>query len=93
MDAILGGLANYGLPGAIIALLAFLLIKKDRDLTREREAHSAELKVERDGRIADSKGYLDLALKLQSQVIDAVNKLADVFDEVKKLIPTQRRGP
>jgi len=80
MEGIWSALASYGLPGAVIALFAILLIKKDQDLTRERNA-----------RIQDSKEYRDISMKLQSDVIGAVNKLSDVFEEVKRLIPSQGR--
>jgi hypothetical protein len=45
-----------------------------------------QLQEERDARIADAKNYNELALKLQAQVLDAVNKLADILEEMKKFM-------
>lgn len=89
MDVVVEALTRYGLPGAIIALIAVLYVLKDRELRSVREAKDQELKVERDARINDSKEYRELALKLQAQVIDTVNTLRTVFDEVRRL-PAQR---
>lgn len=75
--SILGSIASYGLPGLIIALFAVWLYLKDR-----------ELKAERDARIEDAKSYTQLALKLQADVLAAVNKLSDIFEAVQR-----RRGP
>ena len=78
--SIIGALLSHGLPGVIIALLAVWLYMKDR-----------ELKLERDARIADAKNYTEMALKLQQQAIDAVNKLSDVFEELKKIMAEQQQ--
>ena len=66
-------IASHGLLGAILVVVAWFAWAKDRELKAEREA-----------RISDAKQYTELALKLQAQVIDAVNKLADIFDEMRK---------
>lgn len=73
MDVLLDGLSRYGLPGIVLAIFIGLYVKKDR-----------ELRLERDARITDVKSYNDLTLKLQSQVIDAINKLSSILDEVRK---------
>lgn len=78
MEALLTAIAAHGLPGIVIAVLVYWLREKDK-----------ELKAERDARIADAKGYTDLALKLQSEVIAAVHKLTSVFEEMKKVIGTR----
>lgn len=50
-----------------------------------------ELQAERLARIDDAKNYTELALKLQSQVIEAVNRLGDILDEMKNMAkPTGR---
>ena len=72
--SLIGILAQHGLPGVIIALLVLWVYMKDK-----------ELKAERDARIADAKTFTDLALKLQENAISSVNKLTDVFDEVKRM--------
>jgi hypothetical protein len=71
-------IASHGLLGVLLVVVGWVAWSKDRELKAEREA-----------RIADAKSYTELALKLQSQVIDAVNKLADIFDEMKKLMVPQ----
>jgi hypothetical protein len=80
VPAFFNGLASYGLPGLVILILAWWIVRQDTDLKSERAA-----------RIADAKDYNTMALGLQSQVLTAVNKLSDVFEEVKKLIPIQPR--
>lgn len=78
-------LASHGLLGLLLAIVGWAYWAKDRELKAEREA-----------RIADAKGYTELALKLQGQVIDAVNKLADILDEMKKFMgpgPATRSPP
>lgn len=79
MEALGTALAAYGLPGAVIAALLLWLREKDKELTQERLA-----------RIQDAKQYTDLALRLQSEVIGAVNKLTAVFEDIKKTIGTRR---
>ena len=78
MDVVIEALTHYGLPGAVIAVFVVLYIRKDNEVKRERDA-----------RIADSKEYRELALKLQAQVIESVNNLRLVLDEVRR-IPAQR---
>jgi hypothetical protein len=74
--AIVAALLSHGVPGAVILVLGWWIYRKDAELAAERKA-----------RVEDAKAYNDLALKLQGQVIEAVNKLATVFDEIKKLVP------
>ncbi len=71
--SLIGLLAQHGLPGIIIGLLACWVYLKDK-----------ELKTERDARIADAKAFTELALKLQETAIISVNRLADVFDQMTK---------
>jgi hypothetical protein len=71
-------IASHGLLGVMLVIVGWVAWIKDRELRAEREA-----------RIADAKGYTDLALKLQAEVIDAVNKLADILEEMKKLMTTR----
>ena len=78
MDVVIEALTRYGLPGAIVALFAVLYVLKDR-----------ELKAERDARIGDARNFNELSMKLQAQVIEAVNNLRLVLDEVRRL-PARR---
>ncbi len=72
--SLVGLLAQHGLPGIIIGILVFWVYMKDK-----------ELKNERDARIADAKAFTDLALKLQENAIGSVNKLTDVFEEIRRM--------
>lgn len=79
-------LASHGVLGIVTALALWFAYAKDRQLQDERLA-----------RITDAKSYNELALKLQAQVLDAVNKLADILEEMKKFMappqgPAPRRG-
>lgn len=85
----IGLLAQHGLPGIIIGLLVFWVYMKDKDLKDKDK----ELKAERDARIADSKQFTDLALKLQENAISSVNKLTDVFEEIQKMRHDNQRLP
>jgi hypothetical protein len=67
-------IASHGLLGIMLVVVGWVAWSKDRELQAEREA-----------RVADAKSYTELALKLQAQVIDAVHRLADILDEMKKL--------
>ena len=80
--SLIGLLAQHGLPGIIIGLLVLWVYMKDK-----------ELKAERDARIADAKAFTDLALKLQENAIGSVNKLTDVFDEIKRMQHPNVRRP
>lgn len=74
-------IASQGLLGVALIFVSLFALSKDK-----------QLKEERDARIADAKGYNELALKLQGQVIDAVNKLAEILDEMKKFMtPPQQQ--
>ena len=72
--SLVGVLAQHGLPGIIIGLLVYWVYLKDK-----------ELKTERDARIDDAKAFNKLALELQEKAISAVNKLTDVFEEVRRM--------
>ena len=80
--SLVGLLAQHGLPGIIIGILVYWVYLKDK-----------ELKAERDARIADSKQFTDLALKLQENAIGSVNKLTDVFEEIQKMRNQNHRLP
>ena len=67
-------IVSQGLLGVLLVIVGAWGWSKDR-----------ELKAERLARIEDSKAYTELALGLQGRVITAVNKLADILEEVKKL--------
>jgi hypothetical protein len=80
--AIVGQIASQGLLGVLLVVTGLAYWNKDKALTDERNA-----------RIADAKAYNDLALKLQAQVIDSVNKVSEILDEMKKIMPPARREP
>jgi hypothetical protein len=67
--------ASHGLLGIMLLVVGWVAWTKDKELQAERLA-----------RIADAKDYTQLALKLQAQVLDAVNKLADILDEMKQIM-------
>jgi hypothetical protein len=75
LDTVVAALLTHGIPGCVIVVLGWWVYRKD-----------AELSIERRARIEDARSYSELSLKLQAQVIEAVNKLSAVFDEVKKLV-------
>ena len=74
-------LASHGPLGAMIVVLGWVAWRKD-----------LALQAERDARIADAKSYTELALKLQAQVIDAVNRLSNILEEMKKLMAGRITG-
>ena len=74
-------IASQGVLGALLVVVGWFAWSKDRELRAEREA-----------RISDAKNYTDLALKLQAQVIEAVHKLSDILDEMKKLMGRGRQN-
>ena len=80
--SLIGILAQHGLPGVIIGLLVLWVYMKDK-----------ELKTERDARIADAKQFTDLALKLQENAISSVNKLTDVFEEIRRIRDAENSRP
>lgn len=53
--------------------MTLLWMRKDNELTTERAA-----------RVADAKDFTKLALELQNRVMDATNKLSDVFDAIRR---------
>jgi hypothetical protein len=71
---LLDPILSQGLLGVFLVIVAWWGWSKDR-----------ELKAERQARIDDAKAFTELALELQGRVINAVNKLSDILDEVKKL--------
>lgn len=78
MGSAVASVASQGLLGAMLIIVGWVAWAKDRELRAERQA-----------RIEDAKNYTELALKLQAQVIDAVNKLSDILNEMKRLMSTR----
>lgn len=66
-------IASQGLLGIMLVGALYVAYRKDKDLQDERTA-----------RIADAKTFNELALKIQAGAIDTVNKLSDIFEEMKK---------
>ena len=74
-------IASQGLLGILLIIVGWWGWVKDR-----------ELKAERLARIDDAQNYTQLALQLQARVINAVHKLSDILDEVKKMTGRHRRS-
>ena len=65
----LGQIASTGLAGAMLVVALLALRAKDKALTAEQAA-----------RVNDSRENLQLIMKLQEQVILAVNKLSELVE-------------
>jgi len=76
MEALLEALTKFGLPGVVVAIFVVLYVKKDQELKRERDA-----------RIEDAKAFRDLVLGVQEKALTTANRLADIFDELKRTSP------
>ena len=72
--ALTTAIASQGLLGVLLVIVGWVAWAKDRELQAERAA-----------RISDAQTYTEMALKLQAQVIDAVNKLADILEEIRRI--------
>ena len=66
---VLGQIASTGLAGAMLVVALLALRSKDRTLTAEQAA-----------RVSDARENLQLIMKLQEQVIVAVNKLSELVE-------------
>ena len=66
-------IASTGVVGVLLVVVLLAYRQKDRELKEEQQA-----------RIADAKSYLDLAMKLQEQVIIAVQKLSEIVEYLEK---------
>ncbi len=84
---LLKAFAPYGLPGLLLFLVGFLYHQKDKALQAEQAARVEDAKAaralvaaEQNARIDDAKITLALIMKLQEQVIFAVNKLAELIE-------------
>lgn len=80
-------IASQGLLGILLVVVGWVAWRKDQDLKAERDVSDKALAEERKARVEDAKGYADLTLKLQAQVIDAIHKLSDILDEMKRIMP------
>jgi hypothetical protein len=74
--SLLAELAKDGILGVLLALALVWLWLKDRELKRESAA-----------RIRDAQNYGELALKLQERAISVAEKLAEGFEEMRRLYP------
>lgn len=68
-EVVLTQLASNGLLGVILVIVLLALRSKDAELSREKAS-----------RIDDARDNLQLIMKLQEQVILAVNKLSDLVE-------------
>ena len=95
-------LIGQGVLGIVCAILFYWLWKKDSANEALRDAHAdtlrelhekalADQKAETTARVADATNYTNLALKLQSEANAQVNRLTDVFEEVRRLV-SERSG-
>ena len=66
-------IASYGLPGAMLVVMAWAYYQKDKALLAEQKA-----------RIEDAKMFNTMALEIQKQVITAVQQLSDLVDTWEK---------
>lgn len=65
----------------MLVVMSYVAWSKDKELQDEKQA-----------RIDDAKSYNELALKLQADAIGTINKVGDIFEEMKKIMtPTQGR--
>ncbi len=85
-EIIFEAFATHGVIGAVAGALLLWVWRKEKEIAEERKA----LAEERAARIKDAKDYNDLSLKLQANVIGAVNKMGDIFDEAKKIMLAER---
>ncbi len=76
----LSQLASTGVVGVLLVLTLLALRSKDRELRAESQA-----------RIEDAKKYNDLAMNLQKQMIESVNKQGEIMDRFEA-IEEQRRA-
>lgn len=67
-EQLIGQLASTGVVGVLLGLAILALRDKDKQLRTEMEA-----------RIADAAKFNTLAMSLQREVIEAVNKLGDML--------------
>lgn len=73
MSEVLTLLLEHSSSAVVAVLMTLLWMRKDNELTTERAA-----------RVADAKDFTKLALELQNRVMDATNKLSDVFDAIRR---------
>ena len=83
----LGQIASTGLAGAMLVVALLALRAKDRALSAEQLARINDTRenqqliaAEQTARINDSRENLQLIMKLQEQVILAVNKLSELVE-------------
>ena len=80
MDSVVQALLAHGVLGIVILGMGWWILRQDGAIRDERAAHSAETQA----RIDDAKEGSQVALRLQAQVIDAVNKCALILDEIRQ---------
>ena len=90
-DTLLGQLASTGVVGAFLVLALLALTNKDKQLKEQAKEHTLalqekdkQIKTEMEARVADSGRFITLAMSLQREVIEAVNKLSDMLAFIEK---------
>lgn len=89
MEAFLGELAKQGPIAVMLVIMVLAYAKKDRDAAKREKELIAALTAEKDARIADSKAGNEVALRLQAQVIQAVQQISEIYRSLPAL---DRRG-
>ena len=95
-----GQIASTGAVGALLILAVIALIHKEKhikELMKEQalalQEKDKQIKAEMDARVADSGRFITLAMSLQREVIEAVNKLGDMLAFIEKRDEDKRASP
>ena len=98
-EAMLGQLASTGVVGAFLVLALLTLASKEKQIKELMAKHDLalqekdkQIKAEMEARAADSGRFITLAMSLQREVIEAVNKLGDMLAFIEKRDEEKRTG-
>lgn len=87
-----------GILGVMIVVLAIVVFSKDREVTKEKDGRIADAKAkdaaliaEQQARIDDAKAVHGVILKMQEQVITAVDKISAIADRLSDVIEAIER--
>lgn len=73
-------ISHLGAPGVMIALFLWLYVRKDNELSAEREA-----------RIEDAREVRDLIMKVQERTNETINRVVEIRDEILRTKGAERR--